>query len=522
MLRFVGEFVVKLLNSCAKPIGLRILLVLSAGLARRHRGNPAAAVRVHSLYCTPVLFSGLASLVLNNAETKVIDSHYQNTLQNLQRLHQKTPRSVILFLAGSLPGEAILHIRQLTLFAMICHQPDDHLYSHAKYVLTSSSISAKSWFQQIRDLCLKYSLPHPLHLLENPPSRSVLKSRVKSSVTDYWEKLLTAEATELKSLSYLKPSQYNLKQPSLLWQAACGNSFECAKSLIIAKMISGRYRSEDLCKHWSSSNKLGLCLAPTCSGVAGDLEHILVVCPALQEVRGRLTKLWLDRSTQSPALFQLLKMVLASPPQIQVQFILDPTVFDGIKMLMELHGLPIIEYVLYLTQTYAYYIHREKMIMPGDHGRRQKTIMPAEPKPLHALLHSKIYTHNTITNAFLVPGNFATCSDQPSTVPCHSSLTTLSTASHTHTHTIIMPGLATCVGSQQHTAGHSDVPHTAGHTAHHGVGGRGWGWDSGGSDVPAVVGLSSHHYYSSSQHVHLSFSAGSVSTTSEEGGLMLV
>ena len=77
--------------------------VLSAGLAKSHRGNPAASLRVHSLYCTPVLFSGLASLVLNTGEIKVIDSHYQNTLQNSQRLHQKTPRAAVLFLAGSLP-----------------------------------------------------------------------------------------------------------------------------------------------------------------------------------------------------------------------------------------------------------------------------------------------------------------------------------------------------------------------------------------------------------------------------------
>ena len=151
--------------------------------------------------------------------------------------------------------------------------------------------------------------------------------------------------------------------------------------MIVAKMISGRYRSEDMCKHWSSSNKLGNCLAPTCcSGVTGDLEHMLVACPALQEVRARLTKLWLDRSTQSTALHQLIKMVLASPPLIQVQFILDPTVFDGIKMLIELYDFPIIEHMLYLTHTYAYYIHRETMIMlgrwPGDHGRRQRSIFP--------------------------------------------------------------------------------------------------------------------------------------------------
>ena len=196
----------------------------------------------------------------------------------------------------------------------------------------------------------------------------------------------------------MKPSQFNLKQPSLLWLAARGNSFECAKSMIVAKMISGRYRSEDLCKHWSSSNKLGHCLAPTCSGVTGDLEHMLVACPALQEVRARLTKLWLDRSTQSPALHQLIKMVLASPTLVQVQFILDPTVFDGIKMLIELYDFPIIEHVLYLTRTYAYYIHREKMIMlgrwPGNHGRRQRSILPPKSQPLHAYIPAT----NTSTN----------------------------------------------------------------------------------------------------------------------------
>ena len=43
--------------------------VLSAGLARGHRGSPATALRVHQLHCMPVLFSGLATLVLNKAET---------------------------------------------------------------------------------------------------------------------------------------------------------------------------------------------------------------------------------------------------------------------------------------------------------------------------------------------------------------------------------------------------------------------------------------------------------------------
>ena len=127
--------------------------VSSAGMARSHRGNPASALRVHQLYATPVLLSGLASLVLTEAELKVLDTHYKNTVQNLQRLHQNTPRGVIFLLAGCLPCRAVLHCRQLSLLSMVCHLPDDPLHSHARHILASAPPSAKSWFQQVRKLC---------------------------------------------------------------------------------------------------------------------------------------------------------------------------------------------------------------------------------------------------------------------------------------------------------------------------------------------------------------------------------
>ena len=215
--------------------------VLSAGFARGHHANPAAALRVHQLYGTPVLFSGLASQVLSRTEIKIIDSHYQNTLQNLQRLHPKTPRSVVLLLAGSLPGEGVLHTKQLTLFAMVCRLQDNPLNKHARHVLTSSPPSAKSWFQQIRDLCLQYSLPHPLHLLDTPPSKGSFKLLVRNNVCEYWEKIIRNEVLELSSLQFFKPHLYSLRQPSLLWTTALSNSFECTKSTVLAKMKSGRF-----------------------------------------------------------------------------------------------------------------------------------------------------------------------------------------------------------------------------------------------------------------------------------------
>ena len=42
--------------------------VISCGMARNHRGNPAASLRVEACYSAPKLFSGLASLLLSTAD----------------------------------------------------------------------------------------------------------------------------------------------------------------------------------------------------------------------------------------------------------------------------------------------------------------------------------------------------------------------------------------------------------------------------------------------------------------------
>ena len=149
--------------------------VSSAGLTRGQRGNPAASLRVHQMYATPVLMSGLPSLVLNKKEIRILKMHYKNTLQNLQRLHINTLRSVVYFLAGTTPFEAVLHSRQLSLFLMICHLPSNPLNIHRKYILSSDLPSSCSWFMQIQELCKMYQLPPALNLLSCPPPKKTFK-----------------------------------------------------------------------------------------------------------------------------------------------------------------------------------------------------------------------------------------------------------------------------------------------------------------------------------------------------------
>ena len=213
--------------------------VLSAGLAKNHNGNPMASLKVHQLYGTPVLFSGLATLVLTKPEITLIDGHYQKTVRILQKLHDKTPKSIVFLLAGCLPGEAILHQKQLTLFLMICHLPNNPLNYHAKHVLLSASASAKSWFLNIRQICLQYGLDHPLQLLEHPPAKIHFKKMAKEQITLYWEDVLRDEAANLPSLHYFIANNWSLRTPHLIWSTAGSNSFECKKSVMFSKMILG-------------------------------------------------------------------------------------------------------------------------------------------------------------------------------------------------------------------------------------------------------------------------------------------
>ena len=427
-------------------------------------------------------------------------------------------------MAGSLPGEAILHARQLTLLSMICRLPGDPLHAHALYVLSCSPPSAKSWFQQVRDICLLYSLPHPLELLQHPPTKFSFKNLVKRKVTQYWENLLRTETLHLSSLIFFNSTQLSLQKPCFLWRSAGSNSFECSKSLIVGKMVSGRYRSDYLCRHWTPANKQGYCLEDTCNEVVGDLVHMLGVCPALQAVRKRLIRFWFDKSAATPALFSFISEIVCSPPHDLTQFILDPCQFSAILAMMNTLGLDIINHIFYLTRTFAYYMHREKMLLlgrwPGDPGRK--------PKPI-----SKLKTKRLSKNDSEYPDQNTNCSVTGSTAPpisvsypttpattttnstgttghgCHTSalsyhsLTTLSTDVMHTTRTTPMPGLVTCVGCQQHTAGQSEVPHTADHAAHHSVGdGERKTAVGGGSDVIAPTGSLPNVSYALSSGAH--------------------
>ena len=100
----------------------------------------------------------------------------------------KLPKDVaepaVFFIAGSLPIVAYLHMRILSLFSMICHLQGDPLNYIAREAIVRARPSSRSWFLMLRDICVKYDLPHPLILLESPMPKNKFKTLYKLKVTE--------------------------------------------------------------------------------------------------------------------------------------------------------------------------------------------------------------------------------------------------------------------------------------------------------------------------------------------------
>ena len=132
---------------------------------------------------------------------------------------------------------------------MICHLPHNSLHARARHVLTCLPSTKKSWFFQVRDICLLYGFPHTLELLHTPLSKFTFKKLTKSLIVDYWEKKLCQEAFPLDSLIHFKPHFHSLSSPHPIFWTAGPNPYEVSKAIVQGRMLSGRYRTELLAKH---------------------------------------------------------------------------------------------------------------------------------------------------------------------------------------------------------------------------------------------------------------------------------
>ena len=129
-------------------------------------------------------------------------------------------------------------------------------------------------------------------------------------------------------------------------------------------MLSGRYKTASLTKHWTPCNRNGWCPAPLCYQTEETLEHLLLSCPYYSPIRSTLMRMW--SSTPSPVVNILAGLITREPPFVLLKFILDPSSYPAVISLQQTHGKDCLKIVLHMTRTWCYSIHRERSRLRGN------------------------------------------------------------------------------------------------------------------------------------------------------------
>ena len=346
--------------------------ILHCGLAKGHRGNPAAGLRLERSYGAPVLLSGVAALVLSSGEMSALHQHYKSCLRQILRLPVTVPESFVMFVAGSLPATAIVHLKTLTLLGMIARLGRsgilDRLGRHS--LLTAQNKG--SWFLAVRRTTQKYSLPDPLLVLQQPLPKGRWKSLCRSKVISWWETHYRGEADALLSLAYFNPNFFSLtKSHNILLTAK--SPYENKRASTVLLMLSGRYVSDFRTRKFDNSNQTGACrLCPSSPGSpapAGTLEHQLLQCPTLQVAYRRAADLWSEHLAARPWLQPAVAQHCHGSLQSMVQFLLNPSSCHAVISAAQELGQDVYTSCHYLARVWVHGTHtlRIKMLKTLGH-----------------------------------------------------------------------------------------------------------------------------------------------------------
>ena len=139
-----------------------------------------------------------------------------------------------------------------------------------------------------------------------------------------------------------------------------------------ARFLSGRYRTEALCSHWSS-NKEGLCKLSTDCQTPEDTSHILKFCPALAPTREKLMNFTTSYCNSNPVVASLVQQFCKTECRLFCQFLLDCSVLPEVIAAVQKQGEDNLLHLFAITRIWVYTLHRDRLKILGRWRNFAKT-----------------------------------------------------------------------------------------------------------------------------------------------------
>ena len=153
----------------------------------------------------------------------------------------------------------------------------------------------------------------------------------------------------------------SLSVPHPIWLTCGSNSYEISKAIIQAKMLSGRYRTDQFVRHFTDND--GSCV--TCeSNAPGDIVHLLLLCPAFKDTRTRM----LQNLESNCEISDIAKTLIKNSFQTtttSIQLLLDPSVLPNTIRLKQSKEPLILQHLFKFSRSWCYSIHKTRLKLLG-------------------------------------------------------------------------------------------------------------------------------------------------------------
>ena len=133
---------------------------------------------------------------------------------------------------------------------------------------------------------------------------------------------------------------------------------------IKARLLSGRYRTESLCSHWST-NSMDLCKMSTSCQVKEDIPHISQYCSALKDTREKLTMFTINYCNSHPIISDIIQTYCNIDSRLFCQFLLDCSVLPDVICAVQSHGVKVLEHLFNITRIWTNSLHRDRLKLLG-------------------------------------------------------------------------------------------------------------------------------------------------------------
>ncbi len=259
--------------------------LMGVGLHGHDGLDPTASLNTIRLYVLPRLLHGLEAAVLQKKDLSKLDNYYRRLLRQIQGLPSNVSSEAVYILLGTVPVEAHLHRRILSLLGSIARLgPSNPLYQLAVRQLAVKTPEAKSWFSQARRIGELYGIDIDAAVL-HPWPKITWKTYVTTTITEHWRRSLEKAADSKSTLCHMLPPLMDRHQPHPMWTICRGSTYLTRATTVRARMLTGRYPVQEMAHRIYRRGNSSIC--PVCNKAPETLEHFVSICPAYKELRNR-------------------------------------------------------------------------------------------------------------------------------------------------------------------------------------------------------------------------------------------